>query len=289
MHIESLQDVPNADLHCHSTASDGVLEPRMLALRAYHNGVQIWSLTDHDTLQGQLEAATAATELGIDYVSGVEISTLFAGRTIHIVGLGFDVTDIGLNRLLDDNRALRDERAKLMAQKLETQGFTGVFEGALRAAGSPTNLARPHFARYLVESGQADTVQGVFERWLGDGKSCFVATDWVSMGAAIAAIHAAGGTAVLAHPLAYGLKPWELDVLLTAFQQAGGEAIEVVSGARLSRSEIEQLASTAVEMQFTASRGSDFHQPEEGDGDLGLVPNLPRQLRPVWHKWLTKK
>ncbi|MDH5859074.1 PHP domain-containing protein [Lampropedia aestuarii] len=289
MHTESLQDVPNVDLHCHSTASDGVLEPRMLALRAHHNGVQIWSLTDHDTLQGQLEAAIASTELGIDYVSGVEISTLFAGRTIHIVGLGFDVTDSGLNRLLDDNRALRDERAKLMAQKLETQGFTGVLEGALRVAGSPTNLARPHFARYLVESGQADTVQGVFERWLGDGKSCFVATDWVSMGAAIAAIHAAGGTAVLAHPLAYGLKPWELDVLLTAFQQAGGEAIEVVSGARLSHAEIKQLASTAVDMQFTASRGSDFHLPEEGGGDLGLVPNLPKRLRPVWHKWLTKK
>lgn len=289
MHTVPLQDVANADLHCHSTASDGVLEPRVLALRAHHNGVQIWSLTDHDTLQGQFEAAMAAAELGIDYVTGVEISTLFAGRTIHIVGLGFDVTDIALNRLLDDNRALRDDRAKQMAQKLEAQGFTGVLEGALRAAGSPTNLARPHFARYLVESGQADTVQAVFERWLGDGKSCFVETDWVSMVAAIVSIREAGGTAVLAHPLAYGFKTWELDILFAAFQQAGGEAIEVVSGARLSRSEIEQLANTAADMQFTASRGSDFHLPTEGDGDLGLVPNLPKQLRPVWQKWLADK
>lgn len=288
MPLTSLRDIVNADLHCHSTASDGLLAPSAVAARAKNNGVQLWSLTDHDTLQGQSEAAAAASELGMDYVTGVEISVLFAGRTIHIVALGFDVADPQFNQLLDANRALRDERAKSMAHKLEQQGFTGVLEGALRMAGSATNLARPHFARYLVESGQAETVQAVFEQWLGDGKSCFVATDWIAMADAIAAVRQAGGIAVLAHPLAYGLQAWELDVLLISFQQAGGQAIEVVSGARLTASEIEQVADLAVEYKLYASRGSDFHLPTEGEGDLGLIPALPKQLSPVWLHWPQK-
>lgn len=280
-----MHDVVNADLHCHSTASDGLLAPSALAVRAHSNGVQLWSLTDHDTLQGQAEAASAAADLGLAYVPGVEISVLYAGRTIHVVALGFDLANPALNHLIDSNRALRDERAKRMAQHLELQGFKNVYEGALQVAGSPANLARPHFARYLVESGQAQSMQAVFERWLGDGKSCFVATDWIHMSKAIDAVRQAKGVAVLAHPLAYGLQAWQLDVLVNGFQQAGGSAIEVVCGARLTDTDIGQLAELAVSLELQASRGSDFHQPTDGVGDLGLIPKLPKQVTPVWWQW----
>ncbi|THT98456.1 PHP domain-containing protein [Lampropedia puyangensis] len=278
-------DALNADLHCHSTASDGVLTPAELAVRAKTNGVQLWSLTDHDTLAGQAQAAEVAADLRLPYVHGVELSVLFAGRTLHVVALRFDPSNTAFQSLVDANRALRDDRAQQMAYRLEQAGFQNAFEGALQMAGSRANLTRPHFARYLVESGQAQSVQDVFEHYLGDGKRCYVPTEWVAMSMAISAVREAGGVAVLAHPLAYHLRDWELDILALHFKQLGGEAIEVVSGARLSEAEMQRLAALASSLQLMGSRGSDFHLPIEGSGDLGHLPPLPKQALPVWNAW----
>ncbi|PAT37293.1 PHP domain-containing protein [Vandammella animalimorsus] len=273
-----------ADLHCHSTASDGTLAPAELAARAQRQGVALWALTDHDTLAGQRQAAQAARALGLAWVSGVEVSALYQGRTLHIVGLGMDIDHAALQQALAANQQLRVQRAWRMAQCLEQAGFRGVWQGALaQAGGQPSQLARPHLARYLVHSGQAGSEQQVFQRYLGEQGRCFVPTQWLPLQQAIAAIRAAGGLAVLAHPLAYDLPPPALQTLLQHFKASGGQAIEVISGPQPA-AQIAELAAMARSHGLLASRGSDFHRPPATDGgvELGRLPPLPPDLQPVW-------
>jgi len=143
----------NADLHSHSHVSDGTLSPAALAERARAQGVELWSLTDHDEIGGQQGARDAALALGMDYLTGTEISVSFAGETVHIVGLGFDAGDAALRAGLAATRSGRRDRARQMAAGLAQAGIGGAFEGALRYVGNPDLISRTHFARFLVDSG----------------------------------------------------------------------------------------------------------------------------------------
>ena len=156
----------NADLHCHSVVSDGTLSPEELALRAYQNGVQLWSLTDHDVIGGQHRAREAATRLGMKYTCGVEISVSYMGQTIHIVGVGINPDDSGLVEGLRQTRDGRSARGREMARQLELVGIPGTYEGALTYAGNPELLSRTHFARYLVEIKVCKTTDEVFKKFL---------------------------------------------------------------------------------------------------------------------------
>ena len=118
----------NADLHCHSVVSDGTLTPEALAARAHANGVQLWSLTDHDEIGGQHRAAAAARAQGMAYLTGTEISVTFAGATVHIVGLGFDPDETALMQGLAATRGGRQERAREMAAQLAQAGIAGAYE-----------------------------------------------------------------------------------------------------------------------------------------------------------------
>src|SRR5690349_15790905 len=143
-------NITNADLHCHSVVSDGTLEPEALAARAQANGVELWALTDHDEIGGQLRARDAALALGMAYLTGTEISVTFAGTTVHIVGLGFDPDDARLAAGLHATRGGRRERALEMADGLAKVGVHGTYEGALQYVGNPELISRTHFARHLV-------------------------------------------------------------------------------------------------------------------------------------------
>ena len=143
----------NADLHCHSVVSDGTLTPEELAERAYANGVRLWALTDHDELGGQARAKVAAKALGMDYLSGVEISVTWMGQTIHIVGLGIDAEHAVILEGLRHTREGRSNRAQMMADQLLKVGIPGAYEGALHFAGNHQLISRTHFARFLVEQG----------------------------------------------------------------------------------------------------------------------------------------
>ena len=168
----------NADLHCHSTLSDGTLSPEALAARAHANGVELWALTDHDEIAGQQRAAAAAKSLGMPYLSGTEISVSFAARTVHIVGLGFDLDDPRMQEGLQSTRGGRHARAQDMAAGLARVGIHGSFEGALRYAGNPDLISRTHFARFLVETGVCKDTHDVFRRYLTEGKPGFVPHRW---------------------------------------------------------------------------------------------------------------
>ena len=145
-----LHPLLNADLHCHSTVSDGTLAPEALAARAKANGVELWALTDHDEVAGQARARDAALRAGLPYLAGCEISVSFAGTTVHIVGLGIDADDAALREGLAKTRGGREARARDMAASLAQVGIAGAFEGALPYVGNPELISRTHFARYII-------------------------------------------------------------------------------------------------------------------------------------------
>jgi len=277
----------NADLHCHSVVSDGTLTPEALAQRAAANGVELWALTDHDEIGGQDRAAAAAHANGMRYLTGTEISVTFIGKTVHIVGLGFDAQDERMARGLLQTRGGRGERAQEMSNQLEKVGIHGAYAGALRYAGNPELISRTHFARYLVETGVCHETNDVFRKYLTEGKPGFVEHHWASLKDAVHWITQAKGVAVIAHPARYRFSANEEFALFTEFKSHGGQGVEVVTGSH-TPSEYLTYAEMAREFGLAASRGSDFHSPDESRTDLGTLPPLPSGLTPVWELLATR-
>jgi hypothetical protein len=271
----------NADLHCHSVVSDGTLTPEELAVRAKANGVELWALTDHDEIGGQDRALAAAHANGMKYLTGTEISVTFANKTVHIVGLGFDAHDAQLVAGLHQTRGGRSERAQEMSEGLAKVGIHGAYEGALKYVGNPELISRTHFARFLVEAGVCQDTPEVFRRFLTEGHPGFVPHRWASLKDAVQWIVQAKGMAIIAHPARYGFTPNEEFALFTEFKNYGGEGVEVITGSH-TPAEYVIYADMAQELDLFASRGSDFHSPNESRIDLGTLPWLPGQLTPVW-------
>mgnify|MGYP000747591310 FL=1 len=271
----------NADLHCHSVVSDGTLTPEDLAARAKANGVELWSLTDHDEIGGQHRAAAAARSQGMAYLTGTEISVTFAGNTVHIVGLGFNPDNTALAQGLAATRAGRGERAQEMAAQLAQVGIHGAYEGALKFVGNPELISRTHFARFLVETQVCRDTNEVFRKYLTEGKPGYVPHRWATLGDAVRWINEAGGLAVIAHPARYKFTANEEYALFSEFKAHGGAGVEVVTGSHTA-AEYVTYAAMAEEFGLAASRGSDFHSPDESHTDLGTLPYLPGHLTPIW-------
>lgn len=272
----------NADLHCHSMVSDGTLAPAVLARRARDNGVQLWALTDHDELGGLAEAAQACAQIGLGFVTGVEVSVSLDDQTVHIVGLGIDAGHEGLREELRRMCVGREARAHRIAQALlEHTGVDDAYAGASRLAGNPALISRAHFARHLVERGVCSSTAEVFTRFLTPGKPGYVEHAWATLEQALAWIGEAGGLAVLAHPGRYRFTPQRERELLARFVDLGGAGIEVVTGSH-SAADWRKYAQLAREFGLRASRGSDFHCPRESRCDLGRLPALPQGLQPIW-------
>lgn len=271
----------NADLHCHSTASDGTLSPVEVVRRAHANGVDLLALTDHDELLGIADAAAEAADIGLRFVPGVEISVSWLDQTLHIVGLGVDPANQALISGLAQVRGGRDGRAMRIGDELARIGIHGAFEGALRYVGNPALVTRAHFARYLVEIGVAKNVHDVFLHYLARGKPGYVEHVWATLEDAVGWIKGAGGLAVIAHPGRYRLSHAEMDILFDKFRDLGGDAVEVSCGAH-DGGQVLAFARLARKFGLMASRASDFHGPEDSPIDLGRAPPLPQDLTPVW-------
>ena len=271
----------NADLHCHSRYSDGTLTPKALAERAHANGVELWALTDHDETSGLAEAAATAQSLGLDFLTGVEVSVTFAGETVHIVGLGFDAQDAALRDGLAHTRGGRLQRAREMAEGLARVGVAGAFEGALRYVSNPDLMSRTHFARWLVDTGVCPDTGSVFRRYLTEGKPGFVPHRWASLGDAVRWITQASGVAVIAHPARYKFTVNEEFALFSEFKTHGGQGVELLTSSH-GQADTIKYTGMAQEFGLLASRGSDFHSPTESRIDLGGLPDLPASVSPVW-------
>lgn len=271
------------DLHCHSTASDGVLAPADVVARAAEHGVDVLALTDHDVTDGIVEAQAAADECGLQLVPGVEVSVTWNKKLVHIVGLGIDPENVALQQGLASLREKRLIRAQKMAEKLEKAGVPDALAGAMRYAGGEV-LSRTHFARYLVEIGLVKDFAAAFKRFLSHGKRGFVGVEWAGLEEALGWIHDAGGQAVIAHPARYSMSRTLLGALMDDFKKAGGAAIEVVSSSH-TPGEVKSMAEMTNKYGLLSSCGSDFHGPGNKWAELGRLAPFPDGCQPVWKTW----
>lgn len=272
------------DLHCHSTASDGVLAPEAVVERAHARGIEMLALTDHDTLEGLDAARAKADSLGIRLINGIELSCVWGGATVHILGYAFRQDAAPLQAAIEALRDGRWLRAELIAQRLAAKGMPGALEGARaiqQELGDSGNApARPHFAEFLVRAGHVRDRAEAFRKWLGSGKLGDVKQHWPSLEQTVTTLRSAGAWISLAHPWQYDLTRSKRRRLVTEFAEAGGHALEVVNGMQ----PLEQVGGLSIltrEFGLMASVGSDFHAP--GDwSELGMYRSLPEDLQPVW-------
>ncbi|BEC37476.1 MULTISPECIES: RNase RNM [Escherichia] len=272
------------DLHSHTTASDGCLTPEALVHRAVEMRVGTLAITDHDTTAAIAPAREEISRSGLalNLIPGVEISTVWENHEIHIVGLNIDITHPLMCEFLAQQTERRNQRAKLIAERLEKAQIPGALEGAQRLAQGGA-VTRGHFARFLVECGKASSIADVFKKYLARGKTGYVPPQWCTIEQAIDVIHHSGGKAVLAHPGRYNLSAKWLKRLVAHFAEHHGDAMEVAQ-CQQSPNERTQLATLARQHHLWASQGSDFHQPCPWI-ELGRKLWLPAGVEGVWQLW----
>lgn len=268
------------DLHTHTRSSDGSLTPAELVMRAENFQLSHLAITDHDTTSGLDEAHKAAGNR-LTIINGVEISTGWHSFDIHIVGLGFNLIDDGLQAGLVEQRLKRDLRAREMGVRLASNGIDGVYARAVELADG-ASVTRAHVARVLLERNLASSFPKVFDKYLSKGNKGYVPNQWMNIAEAIVLIHQAGGVAVLAHPTHYQLSNKWLRKLVAEFALAGGDAIEI--GMPQLKPDLRKwLAQLAAEHQLLASVGSDFHAPSPWR-DLGKDLGLPEGCQSLFER-----
>ena len=272
------------DLHSHTTASDGCLTPEALVHRAVEMRVGTLAITDHDTTAAISPAREEISRSGLalNLIPGVEISTVWENHEIHIVGLNIDITHPLMCEFLAQQTERRNQRAQLIAERLEKAQIPGALEGAQRLAQGGA-VTRGHFARFLVECGKASSMADVFKKYLARGKTGYVPPQWCTIEQAIDVIHHSGGKAVLAHPGRYNLSAKWLKRLVAHFAEHHGDAMEVAQ-CQQSPNERTQLATLARQHHLWASQGSDFHHPCPWI-ELGRKLWLPAGVEGVWQLW----
>ena len=272
------------DLHSHTTASDGHFSPEALVRRAVEFRVDVLAITDHDTING-LAAARQAIEnenLPLHLISGIEFSTVWENKDIHIVGLNIDPESQELTAFIEEQALRRQERAILIGNRLEKQGMLGAYEGAKSFAGAAL-ISRAHFARWMVEVGHVKNIQTVFKNYLTRGNPGYVPPNWCSIQDAVEVVHRAGGQAVLAHPGRYQLTAKWLKRLLKTFTDAGGDGMEVAQSQQ-PPNERRVLGDYAIQFGLAGSQGSDFHYPTSWL-ELGRNLYLPKGCTEIWSSW----
>ena len=277
------------DFHTHTAASDGALSPHDLVALARERNVEMMAITDHDTVRGYLAAASAikASQISdgdtLQLISGVEFSCRWSGTTIHILGLGMDCDHSEMQKGLQQLSVARTQRGKKIAERLEALGFAGALDGALAEAGD-SQLGRPHFSAWMLAQGHVVDHNQAFDKYLGQGKTGDVKAFWPDLAEVVEWIVAAGGVAVIAHPLKYKFTRMKLRRLVVDFVAAGGEAVEIASG-RQTADQTAQLKRLATEFSLEVSVGSDYHR----DGPYSPQPGVERPsldgLSGVWERW----
>ena len=274
------------DLHTHSNKSDGELSPYDLVTKASSNGIQMLALTDHDTVSGLSDAKKAATEKNINFINGVELSTQWDNKTIHIIGLNIESENALIIKACEKLKVLREDRAKKISQKLAKVGVRGAHEYTKKLAING-NITRFHFAKFLIEKKYAKNQTDVFKNYLVKGKPGYISANWPNLSETINLINTIGGVAVIAHPLRYKITATKLRNLIDEFKQCGGEAIEVITSHNIPK-EITMISNYAKKYNLAASIGSDFHNQSISWNKLGQLPPLPESLVPVWKLWEKK-
>jgi len=271
------------DLHTHTTESDGKYTPDELITQADIAGIDVLAITDHDTTTGLEKAYQATLNKNISLIPGVELSVSWCNKNFHIVGLNINPENNLLGDSLTEHKQQRELRAIKIGEQLDKCGISNAYNGAKHLA-SDEAITRNHFARFLVNHGYAKNINDVFKKYMVKNKPGYVKTHWINMVVGIDLINQSGGTAILAHPLRYKLTGTWIRKLLTAFKQAGGQSIEIVTGTSTLK-EVREAADYARRFELSGSVGSDFHGHENNGIQLGKLNKLPMDIAPVWESW----
>lgn len=266
------------DLHSHSNCSDGQLTPEQLLSSASEAGIDLFSITDHDTLEAYRRIGSDTPE-DLRLLVGIELSCTWRKMTIHLVGLNVDPGSSVMGEAEEAQGLARTERFRKIIQRLTKVGLSIDENRLVVEAGQCPG--RPHIAKYLFETGQVKSERQAFDKYLGQGKVGDVKECWPHLDKAISWIDEAGGVAILAHPLKYGLTRTKLLELALEFKESGGKALEVVSGQQ-QQNQTAMLAGIASRLDLLGSVGSDFHRPDQPWARLGKVAPLPKDITPVW-------
>jgi predicted metal-dependent phosphoesterase TrpH len=243
-----------ADLHCHSTSSDGTLSPESLVRHAVEIGLNGLAITDHDTIDAYATALPVAKELGLPLVSGVEFSTMWEGYSVHILGYSFDLDNSDLHAFCKKHHIRREERNGEILQNLVRHGMPVTMEEVL-AIGPEDGftVGRPHIAQAMVQRGYVKTVDEAFKAWIGGGRPCFSLGKSYQPEETIDVIHNAGGLAVIAHP--HLIRPKKIANTLLNLPFDGIEGYY----ARLPLNQEEKWVALAKKQEWICTGGSDFH------------------------------
>jgi predicted metal-dependent phosphoesterase TrpH len=243
--------------------------------------VTVLALTDHDSTNGLAEAQQAAVEVNIRLINGLELSVTWNKQCFHILGLGVNPESDVLKAGIKQIQTIRLERVEKIAKLLEKKKIFGAYEAVIAVAGETGMITRSHFADFLVAQHHVDTEQEAFDRYLGQGKPAYPSTTWAELEQAVSWINQAGGVAVVAHPMRYNLTASWMKRFLTAFKDAGGAGIEVITG-RYNPDEVLRCANYAKSFALAGSVGSDFHSPKNVWLELGRLESLPKDVKPIW-------
>ena len=252
----------SVDLHVHSNKSDGTFAPSDLVTLALSKGLAAFALTDHDTTEGideALAAASAARARGadIEVIPGIEFSTEYEGKDIHIVGIDIDYKSDAFQKYLKDFQDSRDNRNRKMCIKLAEHGVDITYE-KLRAEYPDSVLTRAHYAKYMLEHGAVKSMSEAFDRYIGDRAPCFLPREKVTPSQAVTLILESGGIPILAHPILYHMSDARLDKLVATLKEDGLVGIEAIYST-YNQAEERQIRKLAGKYDLRISGGSDFH------------------------------
>ena len=271
------------DLHNHSYYSDGVLSPVEVVRLAKQQGCELFALTDHDTIDGLAEAELEANKIGMQFVSGVEVSAMWSNMTIHIIGLNVDINNKILQSGLKQHQDFRRVRAEKMARGLGGAGIFSAMEKT-RLIAKKDMITRTHFAQMLIQEGICKDMKSVFKRFLTGKKPGGVGGKWAQFDEVIDWIHAAGGVAVLAHPLRYRMTNTKVKRMMSNLSESGCDGVEVIT-AHSTKEEINLVSKWAEESDLLASVGSDYHGWPNQRVQIGHLQNLPNSNQAIWRDW----
>lgn len=261
------------DLHVHTTASDGTMRPRDVVSLAAMLGLRAIAITDHDTMDGLQEAGEAGELMNVTIVPGIEISSEYMGKEVHILGYFLDPEKQQLKDYMAWVQAARRTRNGKIIEKLQRKGFDITLE-QVEADNPGATIGRPHIARKLMEIGAVESVNEAFRRYLSTGRSCYVPREYIPFAQGAKLIRDCGGVAVLAHPLQYGFDKASLESLVKAAAAANFTGMEIYYTG-YTQADVNKLYDLAEKYTLLPTGGSDFHgenkpgvQLGSGDGNL---------------------
>lgn len=273
------------DLHTHSTASDGTYTPAQLMEYAHARNINAIALTDHDSIDGIIEAQKKARELSMEFIPGIELSIQWPTGEFHLLGLGLQSPSKELLVAIDFLRQERDNRNIKMAQKLQEQGIAITYEEVVEKAGTKT-IGRPHFASLMIEKGFIRQRQQAFDQYFAKGRPCYVERTGLDLEDAVKAIKTSGGIPVQAHPLSMYVSWGKMEDTMIDIQMHGVEGLEAWHpGTRVS--EAYRLEELARKLGMTATAGSDFHgEKVRADRKIGYTAGKSKIEDKFWYEEL---